>query len=317
MASQKKQQQVQQLTREIQQAPIVGLLNLQNLPAAQLQRMRQTLAQKNVKIFMARKRLLHRALTAANKQNIQPLIEKLKGMPALLFTKENPFALYSLLQKNKSSAAAKPGQIAPHDLTVKAGPTSFAPGPIISELAAVGIKTKVEGGKLAIISDTVIIKEGQPISQKVSDTLKRLDIKPMEIGLDLVSVWEGGLVFDARQLHIDEAEYSNNFTQAEQWAFNLAVDIAHPATAVMETLLQKAFREAKALALEQEILTDATRDEILATAEAQALSVKVAGKIEAQIEPKPKATHPNFGSVTQNQAQELLEKLKKEGTLRQ
>ena len=61
---------------------------------------------------------------------------------------------------------------------IHAGPTSFAPGPIISELAAVGIKTKVEGGKLAVIQDTVIVREGQVISQKVSETLKRLDIRP-------------------------------------------------------------------------------------------------------------------------------------------
>ncbi|MBI2112759.1 50S ribosomal protein L10, partial [Candidatus Woesearchaeota archaeon] len=36
-----------------------------------------------------------------------------------------------MLEKNKSNAPAKPGQVAPKDITVKAGATSFAPGPII------------------------------------------------------------------------------------------------------------------------------------------------------------------------------------------
>jgi large subunit ribosomal protein L10 len=42
--------------------------------------------------------------------------------------------LYKILQKSKSSAPAKAGQTAPNDIYVKAGKTSFAPGPIIGEL---------------------------------------------------------------------------------------------------------------------------------------------------------------------------------------
>src|SRR3989344_765014 len=111
MVSQQKKQLVQQLIKDIDQYPIVGVLNLQNLPAQQLQAMRAMLKQ------------------------------KVKGMPALLFTKDNPFALNVLIERNKSEAPAKAGQTAPRDIVVKAGPTSFAPGPILSELAAVGIKT--------------------------------------------------------------------------------------------------------------------------------------------------------------------------------
>src|SRR3989338_2422934 len=169
-------------------------------------------------------------------------------MPALILSKSNPFLLYSLIQKNKSEAPAKAGQKAPKDIVVKAGPTNFAPGPIISELAAVGIKTKVDKGKLVIIDDVTVAREGSEISGKVAETLKRLDIKPMEIGLNLVAVWEEGLVFDKKQLHLDEAEYTQNFAQAAQWAINLAVEAVYLTTEITEMLLQKAFREAKALA---------------------------------------------------------------------
>jgi len=258
----------------------VGIVNMENLPAAQLQIMRSTLKKQHVSIVMVRKKLLHKALQDSKKENIAHLIDKIKGMPAVLLTNSNPFSLYSTIQKNKSEASAKPGQISPRDLIVKAGPTTFAPGPIISELAAVGIKTKVDQGKLAIMQDTVIVKEGAVISQKVAETLKRLDIKPMEIGLDLVAVWENGLVFDAKQLHIDEAEYAQNITQAATWAMNLAIEVAYPSVDTIELLLQSALRDAKALSIEQGILTDLTADEILEKAERQALAVKEAGKIE-------------------------------------
>lgn len=280
MVNAKKKSIVQKLTSDIQKSPIVGIVNMENLPAAQLQIMRSTLKKQHVSIVMVRKKLLHKALQDSKKENIANLIDKIKGMPAVLLTNSNPFSLYSTIQKNKSEAAAKPGQISPRDLIVKAGPTTFAPGPIISELAAVGIKTKVDQGKLAIMQDTVIVKEGAVISQKVAETLKRLDIKPMEIGLDLVAVWENGLVFAAKQLHIDEAEYAQNITQAAQWAMNLAIEVAYPSVDTIELLLQSALRDAKALSIEQGILTDLTADEILEKAERQALAVKEAGKIE-------------------------------------
>ncbi len=274
MASDTKKKLVQGLAKEIKESPIVALLNLENLPAQQLQVMRRTLTKRKVKLFMTRKKLFKRALEASGKPNIEQLTAKIKGMPALLFTGENPFALYALIQKNKSKAPAKPGQIAPNDIMVKAGPTQFAPGPIISELAAVGIKTKVEGGKLAVISDTVIVKEGQPISQKVSETMKRLDIKPMEIGLNLVAVWENGLVFDAKNLHIDEAEYAGKIGQAASWALNLAIEAAYPCAESTELLLQKAFRDSKAVAVDAAYVTEETQNELLAKSEQQALSVK-------------------------------------------
>jgi large subunit ribosomal protein L10 len=286
MVSENKKQLVQGLADDIKKYAIVGVVNLENLPAQQLQVMREMLRNKGVKLAMARKRLLNLALENSKKDGVKNLAENIKGMPALLFSNENPFSLYSLIQKNKSEAPAKAGQTCPKEIVVSAGATNFAPGPIISELAAVGIKTKVENGKLAIINDVVVAKEGDIISANLAEMLKRLDIKPMEVGLDLVAVLEDGTVFNAKQLHIDEAEFEQNIITAAQEAMNLAVEVAYPTADTTELLLQKAFREAKFLAVDQNIINDDTKEEILAKAEAQALSVKEAGKIEAQVEPK-------------------------------
>lgn len=279
MVSEKKKAFVQKLIATIKEYPIVGLVNMESLPAQQLQNMRAMLLKKGVIIQMTRKKLIIKALKESGKENIDQLIEKVKGMPALILTKDNPFALNSLIEKNKSPAPAKAGNTLPKDVEVKAGPTSFAPGPIISELAAVGIKTKVEDGKLAIISDTIVGKEGDVVSPKLAETLKRLDIQPMEIGLDLVAVWESGIIFNSKQLHIDEEEYKQNLTQAAQWALNLAVEAAYPTAETTELLLQKAFRDAKTLAVEQNVLNEVTKEELLAKAERQAQSVKTEAKL--------------------------------------
>jgi large subunit ribosomal protein L10 len=274
MVSETKKNFVQKLIKLVQDYPIVGVLNLENLPAQQFQKMRKMLLQEDVILAVGRKRLLERALIESKKEHIEELKDKLKGMPALLFSKGNPFTLYSLIQKNKSEAPAKAGQSAPKDVEVKAGMTNFAPGPIISELAAAGIKTKVTDGKLEIINDVIVAKEGDEITPPLAETLKRLDIKPMEVGLDLVAVWEEGLVFAAKQLRIDEQEYSDNFTKAAQEVMNLAIEAGYVCDDTIEILLQKGFREAKAVAIEQGILNDVTATDILGKVEREALSLK-------------------------------------------
>ena len=274
MVNENKIKLVKHLTDLIDSHSIVSIVNMESLPAQQLQKMKATLLKKGVTIIMARKKLIKRALEASKKDSVSNLVEKMKGMPAMLFSNDNPFTLNSILEKNKSEAPAKSGQVAPKDIVVSAGMTSFAPGPIISELAAVGIKTKVNGGKLEILTDTTVAKEGDEISEKLAETLKRLDIKPMEVGLDLVAAWEEGYIFEGRDLRIDEEEYSNNFVQAAQWAFNLAVESAYMCQETSEVLVQKAFREAKSVALEGNILSSDTTDEVVAKAERQAQSVK-------------------------------------------
>jgi len=103
-----------------------------------------------------------------------------------------------------------------------------------------------------------------------------------------VAAWEDKVVFDSKQLHVDEEEYLNNIGLAFQEALNLSMEISYPTKDNIELLLQKAFQESKALSIEENILTDLTTDEILAKTERAALSLKEAANIKVSTEPKPK-----------------------------
>ncbi|MCK4521968.1 MAG: 50S ribosomal protein L10, partial [Nanoarchaeota archaeon] len=193
----------------IKEYPIVGAVNMEGMPTPQLQKMREEIRKKNIVLLMTKRRLLKIAIENAksDKKGIEEIGKYLNGMPALIFSKENPFKLSKLLSSSKSKAPAKGGQTAPNDIVVKAGGTSFAPGPIIGELGALGIKSGVEGGKVAIKEDCVVCKEGGKISAKLAEILTRLGIEPMEVGLDLVAVYEDGLIFKKDVLAIDEKEF--------------------------------------------------------------------------------------------------------------
>lgn len=269
-----KKELIKELVSLMDKYTIVGVVDMENMPTPQLQKMREQLRDKVV-IKMSKKRLMKIALDEAKKKNkdIDALNNHMKGMPALLFTNDNPFKLFKTLQKNKSTTAAKPGQIAPKDILVKEGPTPFAPGPIIGELGALGIKAGIDGGKVAIKADKVVVKEGEVIDQKTASILSRLKIEPMEIGLDLVATYEDGTIFTKDILSVDEKEFIDKISQGAKWAFNLAIEIAHPSKETIEFMITKAYRESETLSVEQNILNEVSREKIIAKAEMQAKSV--------------------------------------------
>lgn len=272
MPSESKKHAVNELKRLVKEYPIIGVVNVQNLPAPQLQQMKRALRGK-IEMRMARRRLLRMALEGCGK-GVEKLVPQLVGMPALLFTKENPFSLYRIAEKNKSNAPAKAGQVAPKDLVIPAGPTQFAPGPVIGELGALGLKTGVEGGKIVIKQDHVVCAKGSAINQKTADVLKRFNIEPMEIGLNIVAVLEGGIIFTGDELKIDETAFNAKLTGAINEGRNLAVETCYPANEIIELLIQKAFREAKAVALESGTVSSDTIDEILGKGEREALAIQ-------------------------------------------
>ncbi|MDK2849525.1 MAG: large subunit ribosomal protein [Candidatus Woesearchaeota archaeon] len=261
-----KKKVVEELTNEIKNKRAIGVVRLDNLPALQFNRMRAKL-RGIATIKVAKKRLIKLALEKSGKENIQELEKYFDGMIGLILTDENPFRLAKILEKNKSPAPAKAGQIAPRDIVVKAGPTPFAPGPIISELSSIGLVAGVDKGKVAIKQDKVVVKEGEVISEKVASVLTRLGIEPMEIGLDLRAVYEDGVVFDSKTLYVDETKYREDIINAVRDSIALSIGIAYPTEETIKTLIMNAHRDARNLALSQEIFADALAKDLIVLAQ--------------------------------------------------
>ena len=280
-AAPEKKDVVKKIQQYGKQYPIIGLLNMENMPASSLLQMKKQLRGK-VELVMTRKTLILRGLKDLKLTGGEKLIEQLKGMPALMFTKENPFALYKIIKKSKTPAAAKAGQLAPRDIIIPAGPTPFTPGPIISEFAALGIKAGVEGGKVAVKQDATVVKEGEPINAKLASMLQRLGIEPMEIGLDLICAYEKGIIYSRSILDIDETKFMQELMGVAGGAFNFAVEITHITKDTIEALLGKAHREAKAVGIEGNVMEPEIMGEVLAKAQRQAQAVASEGNIQTQ-----------------------------------
>jgi large subunit ribosomal protein L10 len=274
--SEAKKKVVETLVKLFKEYPIIGAIDLEGMPTAQLQKMREKLRNNNTVLLVTKRRVMKIAIEKAkdHKKGIEQLEANLKGMPALIFSKISPFKLYKQLKESKSEAHAKPGQIAPKNIEIKAGATNFLPGPIIGELAAVGIKSGVDAGKVAIKQDAVVCKEGEKISDKLASILLRLDIKPMEIGLNLVAAYENGVIFKKDVLDVDESQYISNITKAAHESFNLSVEIGYLTKENVDIVIRNVFYSCKGLAEESKFMADVVVEDMLKGAHRAAKAVE-------------------------------------------
>jgi large subunit ribosomal protein L10 len=266
-----KKEKVAELEELTNNNEIIGIVNLADIPAPQLQTMRRTLGDKAI-LKMSRKNFIKIALANSNK-DVEGLADYLEGQPAMVFTDMNPFKLFKILEDSKTEAPAKAGAIAPADIVVPAGDTSFPPGPILGELQQAGIPAKIDKGSIVVQEDATVVEEGEPVPKNVADILTKLEIYPMEVGMDLLAVCEGDTIYTADVLKIDEEETLQTIATAYQNAINLSVNAGIANSESAPILIQKAATEAMNLAINANILTSETTDKILSKAYAQMLAV--------------------------------------------
>jgi large subunit ribosomal protein L10 len=258
--------EVEALAGKLKHAKVVGVLSLHKMPAAALQKIRNELAG-TASIKVVRKNLIKLALESAGRSELAGL---LGSQPAIMVSDTNPFKLYRTIKRSKSPAAAKPGDLAPDDIIVPAGPTDIPPGPAISALTKVKIAARVEGGKIAVAKDSPVAKMGEVISSDLASALSMLKMQPMSVGLDVVGIWEDGTLYKKDVLDVDEDKVRADFAKAIANAFNLSVNAGWPTRQTISIMLGKGFREAKALGLEAGILDKGVIEDLLAKAQLQA-----------------------------------------------
>jgi large subunit ribosomal protein L10 len=265
-----KKDEVEAIKELIKEYPIMGVIGIGGIPAKQLQKMRRDLKGKAV-LKVARNTLIKRALEQSSE--VKEMEEYVDVQTALVFTEQNPFKLFKTLEKSKSPSPIKAGAIAPRDIIVEKGPTSFPPGPILGDMQAAGIPAAIDGGKVVIRETKAVAKEGEAVSQKLAAMLTRLEIYPMEVGLDLRAAFENGMIFTPDVLAIDEDKYFSDIVLAAQQAFNTSVFAAYPTGENIKTLIAKATTESRNLGVNAVVLEPGIVDMLLGKAQSEMLSV--------------------------------------------
>ena len=279
---QEKISEVEEIKKLIERYKVIGIASLQKVRAAQLQEFKKNLADK-VHMRVAKNTLMKRAIEELKeKPELKKLEEHLTGANIFLFTNLNPFKLALLLEKGRVRTTAKAGDIAAIDVIVPAGNTGQPPGPIISQLNAVGLPTRIESGSVWINKDTLVARKGEVISERLATVLSKLGIKPVEAGLVMKVAYDDGLIITQDQLRINIEETKKIVGKAYADSFALSLSVAYPTRENAEILIQMAHREAYSLAINAAVPTKETVKDLIRKAYVEMLSLSSRVSIEEE-----------------------------------
>jgi large subunit ribosomal protein L10 len=228
-----------------------------------------------VNMTMAKKTLMRLAWKESGRstEELEVLFEG-AAQPCIVHSDSlNAYQLFDELKKTRQGRAAKEGELAPEDIVVPAGPTEFAPGPLVGEFNAVGIPAKIDKGKIAIPKETKVVSAGEPMSADLGMMLAKLGINPIEIGLILIGAIEEGLLLPADDLDLDIEGFQEDISIATSRAFNLACNARWFSTATTPVLLAKASSESLAVAVEAGIVNDKTAELFVMRANARMMAL--------------------------------------------
>ena len=281
-----KTKEIENLTQIVSSHPVVGIVKVSKIPGPQLQKMRQGLRETAV-LKVTKNSLLVRALqkAAENINGIEKIGGTIDGETALIATKANPFKLYKEIERTKTKAPAKGGERAQKDIVVEKGETPFKPGPIVGELQNAGIPAAIQGGAVVIKETKTLVKKGDKIPADVAKMLTRLEIYPLEIGLDLRALYEKQIIYSPEILKIDAGLMLQNFQKAAWGSYNLALKIGYATKATITPLLKKAYMDTIFLATHCKILIPETTKTLLTRAfrESQALQLHIKSSVEKEL----------------------------------
>lgn len=269
LSREQKQAIVEQLEQQIEDKPVVGILDMHNLPSRQLQQIKKGMKE-FANIRMERKTLMEIAIENAEKEGIEQLEETEATQPAFIFSEKDPFQLYSLIQQNKSSAAAQGGEEAPSDIEIPEGDTGIGPGPMLGKLQGAGLQVQVDNGSIHVQNPGVIVEAGETITNDDAEILNQVGIEPLEIGLDLDIAYSEGEIFTSEELDIDTEAYRSDIEAAAGGALNLAVNAGVVNETTAPSIISQAVQEVKNLAISEGLPVEETIEEALAFASSNA-----------------------------------------------
>ena len=268
----KKARMYQQLQDLPKKYNVLALVRMEKVRGSQLLPLRKKL-QGEVEIVSIKDKVAKLALVKAGITGVDKLSEKVKGQCVFMFTNMSPFKLNVLLGKNKVMLFARGGDTASMDVVIPPKNTGIAPGPMLTDFKENGIATKIDQGTIWIMKETIPVKKGEVISEKLAGLLSKLDIKAIEAGIVLNAALEEGLVYQQEEMIIDVEKFRNDLAQAHQEAVSLSIEAAYITADNIKQILAKASQSARSVSTEAGYLTEDTKEQVLQKAHGQAQGV--------------------------------------------
>ncbi|MDR2707392.1 MAG: 50S ribosomal protein L10 [Nitrososphaerota archaeon] len=272
---QQKTSEVGEIVDVLKDCNLIGIASLQKVRASQLQELKKSM-KGQVTFKVLKNTLVKLALAEMKKTELSQLEEYLEGPNVFMFTALNPFKLAILLDKGKVKTFAKSGDLAALDIVIPESNTGQPPGPVISQLNAVGLPTRIENGSVWVSKDTLVVRRGEPINERLASILSKIGIKSVELGISMRAIYDNGMIITGNQLFVDIAATKQSVETSNQEAFALALEIGYTTKDTIKPLLQRAHQKAIALSVGAAVPTKETIGDLIRKANAEMSSLNSA-----------------------------------------
>jgi len=170
------------------------------------------------------------------------------GNVGLLFHNQDIKAIRDEVESQTLPCAAKVGISAPCDVTVKAGPTGCDPTQT-AFFQLLDIPTKINRGQVEIVSDVVVIRQGEKVQASQASLCAKLNITPFAFGPEGRYVYDDGDVYSCEVLDITEEMIENGFTNALRKAAAICLGTSLPNALTVPHYVYKAWQSVAKLML--------------------------------------------------------------------
>ena len=231
----------------------VFICDADNVTSKQFQDIRQGMRGRG-EVLMGKNTMMKRAIRdmIADKPELERLVPLIKKNIGFILTNGDLKEIRDLVTTFTVPANARSGSIAPVPVTVPPQNTGLGPEKT-SFFQALSIPTKISRGAIEITSPVQLLQIGDKVSESAAMLLNMLKISPFTYGLDIVTIYDAGAVFDPSILDITEDDIRSRFMQGVTNVASVSLAIGYPTVASVPHSIANGFRNIMALAAATDI----------------------------------------------------------------
>merc|ERR1712055_404299 len=231
----------------------VFVCDADNVTSKQFQDIRQGMRGRG-EVLMGKNTMMKRAIRdmVSEKPELEKLVPLIKKNVGFVLTNGDLKEIRDLVETFTVPAAARSGSIAPVSVTVPPCNTGLGPEKT-SFFQALAIPTKISRGAIEITSPVKLLEVGDKVSESAATLLNMLKISPFTYGLDILSIYDAGSVFDPAILDITEEDIRGRFLAGVQNIAAVSLAIGYPTVASVPHSVANGFRNLMAVAAATDI----------------------------------------------------------------
>jgi len=234
----------------------VVFVNADNVQSQQLHNIRRGLRTK-AELLMGKNTMQKKIIslraengTAQDKAIHKTFVEDrvLRNNCGLMFTNEDLSVVNAVIEQFKVQAPARVGSISPIDIVIPAGNTGMEPT-ATSFFQALNIPTKISKGTVEIVSDKKVLSQGDKVDTSVAMLLQKLKINPFYYQLEIVAVWDRGVLFSPEDLQTTDEDLESAVIAGINNVTALSLGAGIPTAVSFPHLLIDAFKDLLAVSI--------------------------------------------------------------------